>query len=88
MSGKVVKKQEKKIASYSHPVSIKVVKKQEKKIAAYCIAFSGHLCIRYIRPTKSEAILALRLDDSDRMSWEWHKKNNNASCVKVLVEKA
>ncbi|HRH54656.1 MAG TPA: hypothetical protein PLN38_15110 [Chitinophagales bacterium] len=54
---------------------------------AYAITFNGFVNVKYIRKTKKEAILSLRLDDSDRMSWNYHKKNG-AGCVKIIIKKS
>jgi hypothetical protein len=57
----------------------------KKEITAYCIARKGNLNVDYLRKTKSESILALRLNDSDRKPWRDHKKNG-FSCIKVIIK--
>jgi hypothetical protein len=57
-----------------------------KKTTAYGITFNGSLNKQYIRQTKKEAIQAFRLDDPDRMSWNYHQKENKAKCIKLLIE--
>ena len=63
------------------------MKKFKKVITAYCIAFENCLDIRYIRKTKNESISAFVCDDSDRMGWNYHKRNSNAFCIKILIKK-
>jgi hypothetical protein len=57
----------------------------KKEITAYCIARKGNLIVDYLRKIKSESILALRLDDSDRMSWQDRQKEG-FSCIKVIIK--
>lgn len=62
--------------------------KNDNKIeSAYCIAFNGYLCIDYFRKTKQQAIRALICDDSDRMGWAYEKRENKATCVKVIIKR-
>ena len=60
----------------------------KKTISAYCIAFEGNLCIDYLRKTKQQAIRTLICDDSDRMGWTYEKRQNKATCVKVIITRA